>query len=217
MTLTATERVRKFRQQRKDNGLCVLCGKELDRKGIRCISCNNELNKYNRDTRAWRLEHRICPKCGKNDLFGDEKSCQECSAKSYEVAMKSRKKKGTEHYNRLHAEWQRKEYERRKENGICGRCGKRNADYGYKSCGICREKDRNHKRIKYASTKRKEWIENGLCFFCGEVVKPGYKVCENHYQSLLDKLDNDKAKEATEKIKQSNKIFYVKKSTTHSL
>lgn len=208
MTLTQTERVESLRKRRKEAGLCVLCGKKLDRKGIRCISCNDKMNKYHRETRAWRLEHRICPRCGKNDLFGDEKSCPECSAKEYERAMRSRENGGTEHYNSVHAKWDKKERIRREENGLCKRCGKMKADYGYKTCGICREKGRNYKRVKYMSTKKKEWEENGLCYFCGETVKKGYKICEKHYQMCLEKLNNPKCKEATRKMKKYYKIIF---------
>lgn len=192
----------------KEKKLCVNCGKPLDRDGVLCEKCREQHMMNARETREFFKQHSLCPRCGKHKLIGDEKICFECSAKGYESSMRSRQKNGAEHYNRLHAEWDKKERARRKENGLCLRCGKRKADYGYKTCGICREKIRNQKRKQYVSKDREGWIKNGLCFFCGEPVKDGYKVCEKHYQMNLEKLNDVRCREATEKIKKQNEKFF---------
>lgn len=211
MTLSASEINKRHREKMKKKSLCVNCGKPLDRKGVLCEKCREHHTENTRQTREFYKQYGLCPRCGKNKLFGDEKSCLECAANAYEKIMKKRREKGIEHYNKLHSEWEKKERAKREENGLCVRCGKRKADVGYKTCGICREKIRNYKRKQIVSVKRDEWEANGGCFFCGEPVKTGYKVCEKHYQMNIEKLNNDNAKEATERMKKDNKIFYVKK------
>ena len=199
----------RFIQKRKEQGLCLKCGNPLDREGAYCISCNKYLNEQQTLLRYWYQEHGICPRCGKNDLFGDEKVCLECNAKSYEVTMKSRERLGKEHYSQKHSEWARNEHQRRISEGICTRCGKRKADGGYKTCGICRAKTRNYKRIKYGKPERSERYEQGLCYFCDNPIKEGYKVCEKHYQMNIEKLDNEKCRKATEDIKSDMKKYFV--------
>lgn len=210
MALTQAEINKNFIKQRKEAGLCVVCGKKLDRKGIRCIACNDELNKYNRETWAWRLEHRICPRCGVNDLVGDEKRCPECLAKAYNSVMKSKEELGKEHCKEISRKSRNNVRQKRKEAGLCPRCGKRKPEYGFKNCSICRKKSRDNARAKKGYCSGISRFERGICHFCDSTLKDGYKVCEKHYQMSIEKLDNDKRKAATEKIKQSNKIFYVK-------
>lgn len=187
-------------QKRKEQGLCLKCGKPLDREGTYCISCNNYLNEQQTLLRHWYQEHGICPRCGKNDLFGDEKNCPECAAKKYEATMRRRGKLGKEHYNSQHNEWARIEHQRRISEGICTRCGKRKAYGGYKTCGICREKTRNYKRRKHGKPDRGERCNQGLCYFCDSPIKEGYKVCEKHYQMNVDKARSQKAGEARKKL-----------------
>lgn len=210
MALSNTEANRRYRERLKEKGLCVNCRNPLEREGVLCDECKKQHASEMRKTREFYKQYGLCPRCGKNKLFGDEKVCLECSAKGYAYSMKNRRKKGKENYNKYQAELSRKTYKMRNENGICTRCGKKNADYGYKTCGICREKLRKYRRENYVH-KQDEWVKNGLCFFCGDAVKKGYKVCEKHYAINLKNLNNPKCKEATEKIKKSNNIFYVKK------
>lgn len=210
MALTQQEINKNFIKQRKEAGLCVLCGKKLDRKGIRCIACNEEMNKYHRETWAWRLEHKICPRCGKNDLFGDEKMCPECLAKAYNICAKSKEKLGKKHCNEIARKSTNNIRQKRKEAGLCPRCGKRKPENGFATCNVCRQKARDYMRVKHGYCSNVSRFERGICRFCDSPLKDGYKVCEKHYQISIEKLDNDKRKEATERIKKANKIFYVK-------
>ena len=190
----------RFAQKRKEQGLCLKCGKSLDREGTYCTDCRKYINEQNTLLRYWYQEHRICPRCGKNDLFGDEKLCLECNAKAYEITMRSREKLGKEHYNQQHSEWARNEHQKRISEGICTRCGKRKADSGYKTCRMCRVKTKNYKRIKYGKPNRSERCKQGLCYFCDNPIKSGYKVCEKHYQMNVDKAHSKKANEARKKL-----------------
>ena len=150
----------------------------MDRDGALCIDCLQKANYEQRTTRRLYLKFNICPRCRKNTLFGDEKNCLECAAKAYESVMKNRDR---EHYNEVHKEWSKRTHYEMIEKGICTRCRKRNADNGHKTCGICRAKAREAKR-KYAKPNRSERFEQGLCYFCDNAIRPGYKVCDFHYE-----------------------------------
>lgn len=205
--MKATFYKQQFIKRRKEQGLCIKCGKPLDREGVHCIACRKIISENERENRHWYQSHGICPRCGKNDLFGDEKVCPECNAKVYKNTMNSRNKLGKEHYNQKHAEWAKKEHYKRIEQGICTRCGKRNADYGFKTCGICRTNTRNYKRTKYGKPDRNERYKQGMCYFCNNPIKDGYKVCEKHYQINVKNARSKKANEARTKLIKNNILY----------
>ncbi len=187
-------------RNRKSNKLCIGCGKSLDRDGVYCIACREKINKATKETRAWYQSNGICPRCGKVSLMGDEKNCPECRAKFANAATRAREKNRDE-WNERQKIIQRNIYSKRKDQGVCTRCGKRKADSRHKTCEMCRAKLREYKRIKYGTGSRFERVEHGLCYFCGNPVKKGYKVCEKHYQINLQNLNNDKCIKARENFK----------------
>lgn len=207
--MSTTTTYQKRFKTRKEQGLCLKCGKSLDRDGVYCVACRKYITEQEALLRHWYQDNGICPRCGKNSLIGDEKQCPECNAKMYKINTRSRKRLGKEHCNQQHNEWARKEHQRRISEGICTRCGKRKADSGYKTCGICRAKIRNYRRIKYKKPDRSERQEQGLCYFCDNPVKEGYKVCEKHYQMNLEKLDNEKCRQATKNMKLDMKKYFI--------
>lgn len=201
---------KRFIERRKEQGLCLKCGKPIDRHGTFCTDCRKVINTDAYEIRHWYQDHGICPRCRKNDLFGDEKVCLECGAKEYGITMRSRERLGKEHYNNRHNEWARKEHKRRIEQGICTRCGKRKVDSGYKTCGICRTKDNRTRKIRLGEKpNRSERYKQGLCYFCDNPVKGGYKVCEKHYHMNLQKLDNDRCRKMTEDLKKDMKKYFM--------
>ena len=194
-------------EKRKTNGLCIDCGNVLDRDGVRCVKCNEKNNKESREDRKWYRENGICPRCRKNIILGTENVCPECSAYAYEITMNSRERLGKEHYNKVHKEWSKRTHHEMIQKGICTRCRKRKADYGYKTCGICREKGRKYKRVKYGKPDRSERYIQGLCYFCDNPIKDGYKVCEKHYQMNVEKSISQKAKEARRELQESGILY----------
>ena len=194
-------------EKRKINGLCIDCGNTLDRDGVRCVKCNAKHNKEINADRKWYIENGICPRCRKNIIFGSENVCPECSAYAYEITMNSRERLGKEHYNKVHKEWSKRTHNEMIQKGICTRCRKRKADYGYKTCGICRAKIRNYKRIKYGKPDRSERYKQGLCYFCDNPIKDGYKVCEKHYKMNVEKSLSQKAKEARIELQESGILY----------
>lgn len=193
----------KRKEECKEKGLCVDCRKPLDRRGIRCSDCNNKHNIQVKERREWYKSAGICPRCGKNQILGDEKACPECNSYAYSINIRINQDKK----NKSHAEYSRKVYAERKAQGICTRCGKRKSEYGYLMCGICREKDRNRKRIAYGKPDRRERYLSGLCFFCDNPIKDGYKVCEKHYQMNVEKARSSNANKARAKLQKSGVLY----------
>lgn len=68
----------------------------------------------------------VCPECRIHPIMGDEKACPECNAK-FSAQANARRNKDREHYNEQQREYLRILYAKRKEQGICTRCGKRKA------------------------------------------------------------------------------------------
>lgn len=74
-----------------------------------------------------------------------------------------------------------------KSNGICVKCGKREAVYGTVLCGRCLAKRRSHEK----STSQREYREDiGLCIICGRPVVSGRKHCEEHLKILRETAAN---------------------------
>lgn len=170
--------------ERKANGLCVKCGKPHVGKFVMCDDCREKNNKEVKETRKTYQKHGVCPRCRKEKLYGDEKNCSKCSEKAYLQIMPNRDR---EHYNELHREWSRRTHHEYIAKGICTRCRKRKSDYGFKTCGICRSKDAEAKRRRSVpKIPKSERAELGLCYFCMEPVKPGYKVCQRCYDRNVE-------------------------------
>lgn len=191
-------------ERRKANKLCRECGKPLDRDGIRCIECNNKHNLNKTKDRIFYQSIGICPRCRAEKIYGEEKVCIECKHKLTQEVLATRNK---ETYNKNHAEWSRKTHKLMVEQGICYRCRKRKADFGYKTCGICRTKLREYRREKDYKCRRNE---QGLCYYCNEPVKQGYKICEKHYQSNLYKTHSEKAVQARRGLSREYYANYIK-------
>lgn len=189
-------------QKRRSLGICVDCGNPVENGACRCLNCSTKKN--DEKTENYRLYQScgICPICRINPIMGDEKSCPECKAASGSYSN-YRRSENRDRYNQTHREWAKMEYSRRKELGICTRCGKRKALNGKVMCGVCADKVRKQKEKKRmpVSMERAERPENGICYFCDNPVKEGYKVCEQHYQKNLENLKHPKCVEATNKEK----------------
>lgn len=170
--------------ERKENGLCVRCGKPNDGEYVCCSSCREKTRAYVNETRRWLLEHGICPRCRKEKLYGDERACSDCAAKSYGTVMKSRQ---TERYNEMHRDWSRRTHHEAIAKGICTRCRSRKADYGFKTCARCRTRDAEKRRLRSPQTiPMSDRAALGLCYWCMEPVKPGYKTCQKCYDRCVE-------------------------------
>ena len=141
-----------------------------------------------REERAFYVSIGLCPRCGRNKLFGEEKTCPECSAKAQEYNERYRAEHPEQFRQYINA-YHKSMYQQRKEAGMCVRCGKRKPLYNDLRCGICKEKmtlRRQERRVRDGRLTRQERLEQGFCYFCGAETVPGMKVCEKHRQVCIE-------------------------------
>lgn len=114
-------------KKRKENGLCVQCGEELDREGILCKRCNeigNERKKiYHYDLR----EANLCLRCSQPIEREKGSYCNKCLEVKRKIDIEKK--------------------ELRKKNGLCVQCGEKTED-GYVYCDKCRRRKRELYKAK---------------------------------------------------------------------
>ena len=185
--MTSTE----YFKKRVANGLCGRCGKPNDRENkTTCLECSQKRVKEILEERKYYVDNGVCPRCHKNSLFGSEKVCLECKAHATNIIQIKRhsSQENIDKYNSYMSDYQKQKYAERKEQGICTRCGKRKiSDKRYVTCEICRQKIADSRRIKANKETGNDRVAKGLCYWCGEPQKQGYKVCEKHYQMNVEK------------------------------
>lgn len=177
--------------RRKEQGLCPKCGKPLDREGHYCTKCLEERRIYNNETRQFRRDFHICTECGKEKVFGSEKTCPECRAKRMGYRANITDEQRLER-NRKSRDRRRTIYKQRSEVGICTRCGKRKAEHDRKMCRICLNRDAEYHRKEYIS--RHERPAYNLCYKCGEpITTKGMKLCDKCCETNSKSLEGKRA------------------------
>lgn len=204
--MTKQERNHNYYVKAKEENRCWVCGKPKDRDGYYCSICLEKKNADERESKKLMISLGICPSCKKNTIMGDERQCPECRAKEAD-RMARKRAENREEYQAYHNQYRNKLYEERKKNGLCPRCGKTPDDSRYKMCSSCRNKKTTNRRKKQGIKRRSDRTINGICYFCDNPVKKGYKVCEKHYQMNLEKSHSKKANEAREKLKKEGIIY----------
>ena len=77
---------------RKDNGLCIDCGKPLDGLYVRCSACNEKNNRRNRERTRMLLSYKRCIRCGATVQKGRAR-CFNCLRYNAEAEAKRRQRK----------------------------------------------------------------------------------------------------------------------------
>ena len=139
----------------------------MDRKGHYCIKCNEMHNEYAKTNREFFRKHHLCTQCGKEKVPETQKICPECRIK-----ISKYRKPLTDSQKENFRKQQDLLYQKRKEQGICTRCGKRKAMADKAKCGICLAKDaETHRRRHMGRPNIKEYREeNHLCYHCGNKI-----------------------------------------------
>jgi hypothetical protein len=186
--MNKTRRKEKY-EQRKQNGLCVRCGKPSETKQIFCNTCRDRKHATDKNLRNKRKEKGLCPDCKKYTENGVR--CDRCK-KTSNMRQKALTKK-------------------RKQEGCCDDCGKP-AD-GKIYCDGCKNKrkERTNKlritdpikfkelRRKHMATWRNKCLVSGLCWRCGNnSIKTGKKMCAE----CLKKRHGEHKKRHTARISQ---------------
>lgn len=187
-TLTAAQRMTRLYRERKNNGLCVQCGKVNEDGKSSCPECRAKENERKRQDRIFFAAHGLCTRCGKNSVFGEDRTCFECRAKDFvRNGRRDRdkaKKKDREGFQRR--------YRTRSEQGICVGCGRRRAAEGKKRCEICARRDVSAHMKTYWEKKsaisggipRSERHQHGFCYICNGRLDRDGKVCSNCHERL---------------------------------
>lgn len=198
----------KWYKKRKSMGICVDCGGELDRQGVRCVSCRKKKTEEDKKSREMYRKMGVCPVCRRNKILGEEKTCPECLAQAAIYVNKNRAKMSKAEYNSYMRSYSERTYRKRKESGICTRCGKRKATEGYFTCYVCRTRDTEQKRLRNApKIPRNERYLHGICFFCDNPVEPGWKTCEVHHKMCADNATCENAKKARERLRKEGILY----------
>lgn len=137
----------------------------------------------NKSDYEWYKSKGICPRCRVNDAFQNHVFCPECLEKiSVENTKYAHKR---EEYQRNQNKARKIQYEKRKQLGVCTRCGKNPSQHGVycNECYLKRMKNRrNTEYQKFGGRKCgdafRQRMESGLCMYCGKEQVPGYKFCE---------------------------------------
>lgn len=201
------EKYIRYRQKKIENRVCVTCMKKLpeDRKSTICEECQQKQNELQRLDYKFYQEQGICPRCRKNILFGNEKSCLECRAIAANNMAKYYQSVDKEEYLARRKERSAKLLEYRRENGLCTRCGSEKSDNKFAYCNSCRIKV-NLKGNEYRIRKRKKpnreiWSENGLCVKCGSERYKDYKICKTCYENMWEVSHCEAANEARKMLR----------------
>ncbi|MBR6538080.1 MAG: hypothetical protein IKT67_12865 [Lachnospiraceae bacterium] len=168
-------------RERKENGLCVKCGKKKDTSGVLCSECKEKGNKSQRMGYGYYISIGICPRCKKEKLYGDERACLMCNAERYGRQLN----RDRDRANEVHRKSARKIYAESSAKGICTRCNKRKAVEGQKRCKMCIERVNEYRRAKRGIPRRLR-PDFGLCYLCGDTVKEGQKVCATCHEKITE-------------------------------
>lgn len=148
---------------------------------VMCEECAKKDNERTKENRKALINIGICPRCGKNKLWGDEKMCLECKEKMYEY-NKTHRTKSHKNYNKI-----------RKDNGMCIKCGKNAPVPGKTKCALCAQRERTRAREyrmrKGIEVDRWERPAYGKCYICGAEITSGRicKRCKDRIVSSLSK------------------------------
>lgn len=189
--------------KRKCNGLCTHCGRVPPVPGaVECEQCQEkkrqrqhrryeknktEINRQNytwtKAKRAWAAENGMCTKCFHEPAEKGYRTCWRCRAngRSYNVY-----KPRTDEEKARDAAYYKQRRGKRIAEGVCVRCGKRQAKEDIQSCGICQAK---YNRLRRESAHKAGVLPqhmrgDGLyCFRCCKPVCNGEKLCAECYEN----------------------------------
>ena len=93
----------------------------------------------------------MCARCGVTPAAEGRTKCPDCldyeAVAQYMRYWRMSKREKQKLYEQI-GDCQKRLRKKRREEGICTRCGKRKADIGYVTCGKCRAKAREKARVQ---------------------------------------------------------------------
>lgn len=139
--------------------------------------------------REWYKAHGICPRCKVNDAFENHVHCAACLEKIILACQRTRIKNGADIYSRRYVERRREMRQKRREAGLCPRCGQP-AKVG-KFClehhiKNARKNEKLRAGRRNVGEAFRERMSAGLCMYCGKPQVKGFKFCEDHLAKRQD-------------------------------
>lgn len=147
----------------------------------------------------------ICPKCGKEKAATGRVFCLNCRDKESVLNIArwdSMTEEQKEQVRSRARQSGRVLYKQRKAAGLCVRCGKP-AEKGHVHCYECRIKHNN--RIRRDRNRKANAKAPGTCSWCSNPVKPGFKLCEAHYNRQAEILKRARSSSA---VKESVAVLW---------
>ena len=89
--MSTSERQKIIYNTRKENGICVRCGKNnVIKNKTLCVSCAENLTLAKKETREYLADLGLCITCGKRKAEPKKKSCYECLGKEQDKYYEKR-------------------------------------------------------------------------------------------------------------------------------
>lgn len=181
--------------------ICPVCGKrEIGPRAAMCEPCGRKA------VREYYYARGICPTCKRNELYGGERMCIECRAHYAELKRKRYYADPERTKEQAHAAYRRR-YTRRKEAGICYRCGRRRVEGTHILCKTCRITMSNKERQGIPRSERVAW---GLCYFCGEPLDREGRSCKKCAERCIKTLERNRPK-GNENWRRANEVVFGKR------
>lgn len=184
---------RQLYEKRREENVCLWCGKPLDREGSICSECAEKSRTRAKERRDYLLRRGLCPYCGKNKIDPPYKSCTNCREKILRRSKEGRTEKRKQ-YDSMYRKKKREQYA---DAGLCTICGKNVPEKGFTTCIECRKKQRKYRKVyvtKYQLSDRDLWKDQGLCARCGsEGLHEGTTLCEKCYENSVKALEKARA------------------------
>ena len=137
--------------------------------------------KQAKERRKWLLSHGICTECGHEDVEPGKTKCWECLEKH---RLGNKRRRQDPEYRKIEIAKQTEKYNQLKAEGICPYCRKRPAKKDRVYCEYCAPKV-NTRKHGAGYIPRSERPGFGMCYYCGEPVLEGKKICEKHYKQII--------------------------------
>lgn len=140
------------------------------------------------------------------------RDCFNCPYEDCVVEVKTYSEKSLYKNRSPEAQAYQRAYQKRKRDearakGMCIVCRQKEATHGAK-CYECFLRQKRHDRAKRTG-QRQEWIDNDLCYYCGQPRKPGQKVCEKHYKILCESVGRTNAVPSEKMLEQRHRFYLM--------
>jgi hypothetical protein len=149
-------RKRQIYLERKNAGLCTMCGARAKSVGLKCDPCREiylkNLQKHQSETYTTRKSVGLCTMCGKNPAVAGKSKCGQCHEARRGYNSPSKLAQPIKRADRI-------------ASNLCYRCGQHQPISGMTRCEKCRER----RQLNDQSLKRESLsVYGGVCACCGE-------------------------------------------------